>query len=50
MLVVERGSSTDAGASLLPLQPMERPADDTLDDSGKGHRLEGGQMMTCADV
>jgi len=29
---------------------MESPADDTLEDSGKGHRLESGQMPTCADV
>ena len=49
MLVVQKGSSTDAGASLPPLQPMERPADDTLEDSGKGHRLESAQMPTCAD-
>jgi hypothetical protein len=42
-------SSTDAGASLPPLQPMERPAEDALEDGGKGHRLESEQMSTCAD-
>jgi len=49
MRVVQRGSSTDAGASLPPLQPKERPAEDTVEDSGKGHRLESGEMPTCAD-
>jgi hypothetical protein len=49
MLVVQRRSSTDAGASLPPLQPMERPAEDVLEDGGKDHRLESGQMLTCAD-
>jgi len=42
MPVVQRGSCTDAGASLPPLQPMEIPEDDTLGDSWKVHRLEGG--------
>ena len=50
MLVVQRGSSRVAAASLPPLQPMERPADDTLTESGKGHRLDSGQMPTFADV
>jgi hypothetical protein len=50
MLVVQRGSSTDAGASLPPLQPMERPADDALENIAKGHRRESGQMPTWADV
>jgi hypothetical protein len=49
MLVVQTGISTAAGASLLPLYPMDRPAEDTLEDSGKGHRLESWQMPTCAD-
>ena len=49
MLVVQRRSSTDAGASLPPLQPMETPAEDALEDGGKDHRLESGQMPTCAD-
>jgi len=49
MLVVQWQSSTAAGASLPPLQLMERPAQDALEDGGKGHRLETGQMPTCAD-
>jgi len=49
MRVVQMDSSTDAGASPPPLQPMERSAQDTMEDSGKGHRLESGQMPTCAD-
>jgi hypothetical protein len=49
MLVVQRRSSTGVGASLPPLQPMERPAEDALEDGGVGYRLESGQMLTCAD-
>jgi hypothetical protein len=49
LMVVQRRSITDAGASLPPLQPMERPADDAAEDVGKGHRLESEQMPTCAD-
>jgi len=49
MLMVLRGSFTDTGASLLPLQPMERQAEDTLQDSGKDHRLEISKMPTCGD-
>jgi len=49
MPVVQRGSNTDVGASLPPPQPIHRPAEDTLEDSGKGHRLVSGQMPTCAD-
>ena len=46
---MKRRSITDAGAFLPPLQPMERQADDAPEDAGKGHRLESGQMPTCAD-
>jgi len=50
MLMVQRGSFTHPGASLPPLQPIERRPDNTLEDSGKGDRLESGQIATCADV
>jgi len=43
MLVVQRQSSTDAGASLPPLQPMERPAEDALEDSGKATGWKAGR-------
>jgi hypothetical protein len=49
MLVVQTRSSSDAEASLPPLQPIERPADDTVEEGGKGHRQESGQMPTCAE-
>jgi hypothetical protein len=49
MLVVQRRSSTDTGAPLRPLHPMERPAESALEGGGKGHRMETVQMPTCAD-
>jgi len=48
-MVVQRGSSSDVGASFPAMQPMERPAEDTLHDSGKGHRPKCRQMLPCAD-
>ena len=50
MLVVWREGVPDGGAPLPPLQQMERPAEDTLEDSGTGNRLESGQMPTRADL
>jgi len=40
----------DAGAPLPPLQQMERPAEDTLEDSGTDNRLESGQMPARPDL
>ena len=52
MLVVrwQRQDGPDAGISLPPLQPVERPATDTMEGSGKSGRLESRQMQTCADL
>jgi len=50
MLVVWRDSGPDAGAPLPPLQPVERPAESTLEGSWKGDGLESGQMPTHAGL
>jgi len=50
MLVVWRDCGPDAGAPLPPLQQMERPAEDTLKNSGTDNRLESGQMPARADL
>jgi hypothetical protein len=50
MLVVRKQNATDAGASLPPLQPVERPADSALEGGGKGHGMESGQMPACANL
>jgi len=53
MLVVRRRTqdgSPDAGASLLPLQPVERPAEDALERDGESNGMESGQMPTCASL
>jgi len=50
MLVVWTDCGPEAGAPLPPLQQMERPAEDTLEDSGTGNRLERGQMPARADL
>jgi len=50
MLVVWRDCGPDAGAPLPPLQQMERPAEDTLENSGTDNRLESGQMPARADL
>jgi len=49
MLVVQRRDTTDAGTSLPPQQPVERPAESALEGGGEGYRMESGQMLTCAD-
>jgi hypothetical protein len=49
MLVVWRDCGPDVGAPHLPLQQMERPAEDTLKDYGTDNRLESGQMPARAD-
>jgi hypothetical protein len=48
MLVERRRmqAGTDAGTSLPPLQPMERPAEDALERSGKSDGMESGQIPT----
>jgi len=40
----------DAGIPLPPLQPVERPATDTMEGGGKSNGLESGQMQTRADL
>jgi len=50
MLVVWKDCGPDAGAPLPPLQQMERPAEDTLENSGTDNRLESGQMPARADL
>jgi len=50
MLVVWRDSGPDVGAPLPPLQQMERPAKDTLENRGTNNRLESGQMPARADL
>lgn len=51
MLVVQwrtQDGSPDAGVSLLPLQPMENPAGDTLERGGESYWIESRQMRTGA--
>jgi hypothetical protein len=52
MLVVRlrRQDGPDTGASLPPLQPVERPATGPIVGGGKSDGLESGQMQTCADL
>ena len=54
MLVVRRrrmqDCGPDAGIPLPPLQPVERPATDTMEGGGKSNGLESGQMQTRADL
>jgi len=54
MLVVRRwrrqDGGPDAGTPLPPLQPVERPATDTMEGGGKSDGLESGQMQTRADL
>jgi len=50
MLVVCRDNGPDAGAPLPPLQPVERPAESTLESGGKGDGLERGQMPARAGL
>jgi len=50
MLEVCRDSGPDAGAPFPPVQPVESPAEGTLESGGKGDRLESGQMLTSAGL
>ena len=53
MLVVRRWSQDggpDAGTPLPPLQLVERPAENAMEGSAKGDRLESGQMPTRAGL
>lgn len=50
MLAVQRGNIPPVGASLLPLQPVERISGSALERSGEGHKVDSGQMPTCVDV
>ena len=49
-MVVLRDGCPDAGASLLPLQPVERTAESTLESSGEGDRLESRPILAHADI
>jgi len=49
MLVVRKRNATDAGASLLPLQPVEGPAESALEGGRKGHWMESEQMPARAN-
>jgi hypothetical protein len=40
----------DAGTSLPPLQPMERPAENALERGGESDGMESGQMPTRANL
>jgi len=50
MIVVWRDGVPDAGAPLPPLQQLERPAGDALEESETGDRLESGQLPARADL
>jgi len=53
MLEVRRrrqDSGPDAGTPLPPLQPVERPAKDTMESGGKDQGLESRQMQTHAGL
>jgi len=50
MLVVRKDGGPDAGTTLPPLQPVERPAERTLESSGEGHGMERRQMPTRAGL
>jgi len=53
MLVVRwrrQDGSPDAGASLPPLQPMERPAEDALEKGGNSDGMKSGQMPTPESI
>jgi len=50
ILEVNRDSGPDPGAPLPPSQPVERPAECTLEHGGKGDRLECRQMLPHADL
>jgi len=53
MLVVGRrmqDGRPDTGASLPPLQPIARPAEDALERGGESNGIESGQIPTCANL
>jgi len=50
MLVVCSDNGPGAGAPLPPLQPVERPAEFTLESGGIGDRPERWQMPTLAGL
>jgi len=49
MLRVQRWDTPVTGASLPPLQLVERPAENALEGSREGHRMESEQMLTRVD-
>jgi hypothetical protein len=46
-LVVQWDCGQDAGASLPPLQPVEKSTDCSLESCAEGDRLESRQMPAC---
>jgi hypothetical protein len=53
MLVVRRwkpDGGPDEGTPLLPMQPVERPAENTMESGGKSDGLESGLMPTRAGL
>jgi len=53
MMVVRRrmqDGGPDAGTPLPPLQPVERPAESTIEGGQQGDGLESGQVPTRADL
>jgi len=53
MLPVRRrryDSGPDAGTPLPPLQPVERPVENTMEGGWKGEGLEHGQIPTPPDL
>jgi len=53
MLEVRRlrqDGSPDAGASLPPLQQVERPAENALERGGESKGMEDRQMSTCVSL
>jgi len=50
MLVVWRDHGPDVGTPLLPLQPVEITAESNVEGSGKGDRMDSGQMPTSAGL
>jgi hypothetical protein len=50
MLVVYRDSCPGMGERFLPLQPVERPAESTLESCEKSEGQESSQMLTDAGL
>jgi hypothetical protein len=46
---LRKRNTADVGASLPPVQPVERPAVTALEGGGKGYCMESEQMQACAN-